>query len=71
MQDEWALLCVERGLIAPMQGKDGAITARDQGTLPICSCIMRSIHEWRGTSRGRHGVDTQTTVRRRREGGVM
>ncbi|MGY4158185.1 retron-type reverse transcriptase [Bradyrhizobium sp. USDA 4461] len=32
VQDEWALLYIERWLIAPMQGKDGAITARDRGT---------------------------------------
>lgn len=32
VQDEWALLYIERWLTAPMQGKDGAITARDRGT---------------------------------------
>lgn len=32
MQAEWALLYIERWLTAPMQGKDGAITARDRGT---------------------------------------
>lgn len=30
--DEWALLYIERWLTAPMQGKDGAITARNRGT---------------------------------------
>lgn len=32
VQDEWALLYIERWLTAPMQSKDGAITARDRGT---------------------------------------
>ncbi|MGY3695753.1 RNA-directed DNA polymerase [Bradyrhizobium sp. USDA 3240] len=32
VQDEWALLYIERWLTAPMQDRDGAITARDRGT---------------------------------------
>ncbi|WP_456725304.1 reverse transcriptase domain-containing protein [Bradyrhizobium sp. USDA 4350] len=32
VQDECALLYIERWLTAPMQGRDGAITARDRGT---------------------------------------
>jgi len=32
VQDEWALLYIERWLTAPMQGENGVMTARDRGT---------------------------------------
>ena len=56
----WVMLYVERWLAAPLQLPDGTLRDRDRGTprgprfhqsSQTCSCIMRSICGWIGSSR--------------------
>ena len=66
----WVLLYIERWLKAPVQMEDGSIVPRGAGTPQggvisplwrIYSCIIRSMHGWRGRSRTSHSSDTRTT----------
>ena len=82
--ERWVVLYVKRWLVAPMQMPDGTLQERENGTpqgspitpcWPTCSCIMRSIRGWTGSSRaalralrGRHAAHCVTEDQARRCG---